>query len=108
MYTREQTEKIRNFYKEQKDLGAETDSIILELIELFGVTRKSIIAKLSSMGLYKRQEYRTKTGERPTPKEKYVEEIARLLGKDITLVDSLEKVNKYVLKLLVERLSENK
>ena len=76
-----------------KDLGAE-----------FGIPERSLIAKLSSIGLYKRKPYVNKQGHPPIKKEEYVERIAKLLGKDICLLESLEKVNKSVLKMIEEAL----
>jgi uncharacterized protein (DUF2344 family) len=66
---------------------------------------RSVRAKLASMGLYKRKEYVNKQGEKPVKKEEYVERIAKLLGKDVELLESLEKVNKNVLKMLEAALS---
>lgn len=75
------------------------------LVEQFGTSERSIRSKLASMGIYKKRIYTNKSGELPVKKEKYIEEIAKLLNKDICLLDSLEKVNKSVLKLLLERLT---
>jgi hypothetical protein len=55
--------------------------------------------------VYKRQAYVNKQGNPPVKKEEYVERIANLLGKDVELLESLEKVNKNVLKMLEEALS---
>ena len=71
-----------------------------ELALQFDVPTRSIIAKLSSLGVYKRKEYVNKQGEPPIKKEVYVESIARLLGCNLETLESLEKVNKNVLKLL--------
>lgn len=84
-----------------------TNSTVLALAAEFNVPDRSIIAKLASLGIYKRKEYLDKRGEKPLKKEKYVERIAELLGKDTELLESLEKVNKNVLKLLEAALSEN-
>ena len=47
-----------------------------------------------------------KRGERPIKKEEYVEMLSKVLEVDLELLDSLAKVNKSVLKLLYERLSD--
>lgn len=69
------------------------------------VPEKSIIAKVASLGLYNRKKYTDKRGLEPVKKEEYVEKIAKALNKDICLLESLEKVNKSVLKLLLDNLA---
>lgn len=81
---------------------------IAELALEFDVPDRSIIAKLASMGLYKRKEYTDKQGNLPVKKEVYIDRIAKLLDTNIELLESLEKVNKSVLKLLEEALSTDK
>lgn len=78
---------------------------ITDLASELDVSERSVIAKLSSMGLYKKKGYLTKRGDIPVKKSEYVERIAALLGVDPDLVESLEKVNKNVLKLLETALS---
>lgn len=104
-YDHETTTKLTTRYKELCDT---TDAPVPTLAAEFGVPERSIIAKLSSLGLYKRQPYVDKRGETPVKKEEYVERIAALLEIDIQLVESLEKVNKSVLKLLEQALSLTK
>lgn len=82
-------------------MGAEGIEI---LAEEFNVPTRSVIAKLSSLGLYKRKEYRDKQGNVPVRKGEYVERIAALLNTNVELLESLEKVNKNVLKLLEQAL----
>lgn len=64
------------------------------------IPERSIIAKLSSLGVYKKKEYLTKRGGVPTKKEEYIDRIALLLGVPPDTLESLEKVNKNVLALL--------
>lgn len=78
---------------------------VSSLCEEFGLPKASIIAKLSSLGIYKRKEYTTKRGEIPVKKEEYVERISKLLKVNIDLLTSLEKVNKSVLKLIEDALT---
>lgn len=96
-YTPELVQKITA----RMGLGATPQEIALE----FELPERSVIAKLASLGLYKRKEYTNKQGEKPVKKEEYVERIAKLLGKDVELLESLEKVNKNVLKMLEVALS---
>lgn len=89
-----------------EDLGATSASVAVLSTE-FDVPTRSIIAKLASLGLYKRKEYTDKRGNTPIKKEEYVELIAKALDADLSLLESLEKVNKSVLKLILERLNED-
>lgn len=64
------------------------------------VPERSIIAKLSTLGVYKKKQYLTKRGEIPIRKSEYIEKIAQILDCDVETLESLEKVNKNVLILL--------
>ncbi len=101
-YDAETTKLLVTSYQ---DLGANSAAIPL-LAEQFAVPERSIIAKLASLGLYKRKEYRDKQGNPPVKKEEYVERIANLLDANVELLESLEKCNKNVLKLLEQALAE--
>jgi hypothetical protein len=76
------------------------------LAEKFEAPPKSLIAKLSSLGIYKKKEYLNKRGEPPIKKEVYLARIAELLQVQIEQIESLEKVNKNVLILLEKALAE--
>jgi hypothetical protein len=69
------------------------------------VPERSVIAKLSSLGVYKKKEYLTKRGEVPVKKEEYIERIAVLLDVNSELLESLEKVNKGILALISAKLT---
>lgn len=97
-YTKEITDKLIKDYNSGE--GRSVSEIATEL----GVPDKSIIAKLSSLGVYKKKTYLNKRGEVPIKKEEYIEKIAALLGVDTERLESLEKVNKSVLVLLEDAL----
>lgn len=97
-YTPELTEKLKSLHASATPIPS--------IAEELGVSERSVIAKLSSLGLYKREGYRNKRGEIPIKKAQYVEMYSDLLGVDVELLESLEKVNKHVLKLIYDRLSE--
>ncbi len=97
-YDNDTTLKLVDRYTTQ---GASVPELALE----FDVPERSIIAKLSSLGIYKRKEYLDKQGNAPVKKEIYIERIANLLAVNIELLESLEKVNKSVLKMLEEALT---
>lgn len=96
-YTIEIVNKITEDYKN----GVPVKDIALEL----DVPERSVIAKLSSLGVYKRKEYLNKRGEVPVKKEVYIERISSLLDINVELLESLEKVTKTVLVLLEKRIA---
>jgi hypothetical protein len=79
-----------------------------ELADQLQVPVRSIIAKLSSLGVYQKKSYLNKRGEVPVKKSEHIEQIATLLDCDLELLESLEKVNKVVLKLIQQKLSDPK
>src|ERR1035437_3353222 len=89
--------------RSQEEARAALTNTPAEIIE--NVPERSIIAKLSSLGVYKKKEYLTKRGELPIKKSEYIEKIALLLDVDEETLDSLEKVNKNVLYLILLKLS---
>lgn len=96
-YTKEITDKLLHDYSQNRPIP----EMALEL----SVPPRSIIAKLSSLGVYKKKTYTNKRGEVPTKKSVHIERIAQLLGLDLELCESLEKVNKLVLVALEAKLS---
>jgi len=95
-YTKEIVDKMVERYQ--------TGTTAEELAQELDVPVRSIIAKLSSLGVYKKKSYTNKNCEVPVKKEFYIERIAHLLNENIELLESLEKVNKRVLIRLVEQL----
>lgn len=93
-YTKEITDKLAADYQ----AGVEVAVIAAEL----DVPERSVIAKLSSLGIYKRKTYLNKQGNPPVKKEEYIERIATLLDTNLELLESLEKVNKSVL-IMIEK-----
>lgn len=94
-YTPEITDKISKDYqagKSVKDIAAE-----------FDVPERSIIAKLSSLGIYQKKQYLNKRGEVPVSKQVYIDRIAKLLDINAELLESMEKVTKNALILLDQR-----
>ena len=77
-----------------------------QIAEALEVPVRSVISKLSSLGVYKKKVYLTKRGETPVKKAEYIERIAILLDKDLELLESLEKVNKGILELIATKLED--
>ena len=99
-YTKEITDKMMADYANEvsvDDIAAELD-----------VPIRSVIAKLSSLGVYKKKQYTNKRGELPIKKEEYIERIGALLDVNLDMLESLEKVNKSVLVMLEAALKETK
>lgn len=99
-YTKEIIDRMVTDYTAQ--VPVKTLALQLDLPE------RSIIAKLSSLGVYQKKSYTNKRGEIPVKKSEHIENIAHLLDCDLELLESLEKVNKVVLKLIETRLTDPK
>jgi hypothetical protein len=95
-YDKATTDKIVAMYQENR--------LIPEIAETIQVPERSVIAKLSSMGIYQRKEYKNKRGETPVKKEEYIERIAALMQVNSDLLESLEKANKSVLAMIEKAL----
>ena len=98
-YTKETTDRIIAEYKDKvpvRDIAYSID-----------VPERSVIAKLSSLGVYEKKTYTNKRGELPIKKSQHIDKIAELLEVDVDTLESLEKVNKGVLKLIELKLTES-
>jgi hypothetical protein len=80
---------------------------VFELAKTLEVPERSIIAKLSSLGVYRKKTYTNKRGEVPIKKSEHIEQIAELLDCNLDLLESLEKVNKVVLRLIEQKLKKS-
>ena len=101
-YTQEITQKLINDYESGVSVPLLAQFLTIEHGE--PIPERSIIAKLSSLGVYKKKAYLTKRGEQPVKKEEYIERIAKLLDVNAEILESLEKVNKSVLQLIENKL----
>ena len=80
---------------------------VQNIAQQLSVPERSVIAKLSSLGVYQKKTYVNKRGEVPVKKSEHIERIADLLDCDLELLESLEKVNKLVLKLIEQKLQQS-
>jgi hypothetical protein len=80
----------------------EAKTPVEQIATTLGVPARSVIAKLSSLGVYRRKTYLNKQGEPPERKSEILDRLAVLLGVEADQLESLEKANKWVL-LLLER-----
>ena len=97
-YTPELTAKIVADY-----VGGVTVEAIAEST---GKTVRSIVAKLSREGVYKKKEYATKTGEKPVKKDATAEQVGTICGLSEGEIDSLTKANKTALLKILSRLQD--
>ena len=99
-YTKEITDKLIEDYK--------TGTPVAVLATQLDVPERSIIAKLSSLGVYQKKQYLNKRGELPVKKSQHIDKLATLLDVPPDQLESLEKVNKQVLVLLERKLTLNR
>ena len=99
-YTKEVTDKLIEQYKQ----GVAVTQLALDL----EVPERSVIAKLSSLGVYQKKQYLNKRGELPVKKSEHIDNLAKLLQVPSDQLESLEKVNKQVLILLERKLTLNR
>lgn len=98
-YTKEICDRMCEMYQSQVP--------VQQIAQEFEVPERSVIAKLSSLGVYQKKTYVNKRGEPPVKKSEHIERIAHLLDCDLELLESLEKVNKLVLKLIEQKLAQS-
>lgn len=99
-YTKEITDRLVEQYK--------TGTPVQHLAKQLEVPERSIIAKLSSLGVYQKKAYLNKRGEVPVKKSEHIDRIGSLLNMNPELLESLEKVNKGVLVALERELTRTK
>lgn len=88
-YTPEQTAKMVADYQ----AGVTVES----MAEALGKSVRSVVAKLSREGVYKKKEYKTKTGEAVVKKDAWADYIGEALGLSEADTESLTKANKTAL-----------
>ena len=94
-YTESETAYMVEAYKEKPT--AETVDVLVEQLKR---SKKSIIGKLSREGVYRREVYVSKTGEKPITKVEIVSNISDALGIEVSNLAGLEKAPKEVLRRL--------
>ena len=99
-YTPEQTLKIVADYQ----AGVTVDAIASEL----GKSVRSIVAKLSREGVYKKKEYKTKNGEPVVRKNAHADAIGAILKLSEPETESLTKANKTALEKIFSALANSR
>ena len=105
VYTEEVVQKLTDAYQ-----SAESDEsrslVVQDFADQLQTTVHSVRAKLVNLGVYKAKERTTKTGEAIESKADIVRDIAQLMQTSEEVIESLEKANKGVLKMVRDRLSQ--
>jgi len=96
-YTPEQTATMLEAYAAGTTVEAIAESL--------GKTVRSVVAKLSREGVYRKKEYVSKTGERPVRKDETADKIGTIAGLSDGEIDSLTKANKTALAKILAKLS---
>lgn len=97
MYTKEEESYLLEAYS-----GAEDKQLVIdELASQLSKSRRSIIGKLSRLGIYEKKVYLTKRGESPVTKLELVHQLADKLSLKVEKLEGLEKAPKEVLKYML-------
>ena len=98
-YTQEQTAELRDAY-----LADSSQATVDAFAAKFSKSVRSIVAKLSREGIYKKKkkEYVSKTGEKPVKKEAMADEFQAIFGLTESEADSITKANKTALKKILD------
>jgi len=102
-YTKEQEDEMYIKYKEAADADAR-EVVVLKLVKDWGFPKRSIVAKLSKMGVYISKARVSKlTGNKPETKEQLVTKIEKRFSVGEGSWIGLEKAPKMVLIQLLNR-----
>lgn len=107
MATTTKTPKAVNYTPEQaaQMVLDYTSGVTVETIaESLGKSVRSVVAKLSREKVYKAKVYATKNGEPVVHKDELADKIGALLGATEPEMESLTKVNKTMLKKILDAL----
>lgn len=94
--TKEQISEIVAIYS-----ASPTKETIAALVLTYDRSTRSVTALLSRAGVYKKPEYRTKTGEQPHTKESLIEVLAGLMRCESCSLEGLEKAPKSVIRKII-------
>lgn len=101
MYSKEDIEYITKEYTESPNR-----TTVDNLAEELNVSPRSIIGKLSKLGVYRKTPYTPKYAEKPISKEELVSDIAHQLDLDLEALSGLSSSKKPALLLLHTKLGE--
>ena len=98
MYTKEEESYLLEAYSGAVD----KQFVIDELASQLQKSRRSIIGKLSRLGIYEKKVYLTKRGESPVTKLELVHLLSEKNNWQLEKLEGLEKAPKEVLKYMLE------
>lgn len=99
-YTDEQSAMVQGLYVAGTDVA--------EIATTVGKSVRSVVAKLSRLGVYKAKEYVSKNGVKPVKKDTFADDIGSLVGMTEAETESLTKANKTALaKILSKMLADS-
>ena len=98
MYTKEE----ENYLKEAYSGAVDKQIVIDELASQLQKSRRSIIGKLSRLGIYEKKIYLTKRGESPITKLELVHQLSEKNSWQLEKLEGLEKAPKEVLKYMLD------
>ena len=109
-YTEEQVAQMREMFRGLSEMSDQDISNAVDsLVERFGKNRRSIVAKLSHLKLYRKPERLTKDGKVSETKEKLAQQIASFVGvnPETTALEradkrSLTAIRDYILRTVAE------
>lgn len=99
-YTAEQTTKMVADYQ--------AGVTVEQIAETLGKSVRSIVAKLSREGVYRKKTYTTKTGEAVVKKDAWADYIGQALGLTEADTESLTKANKTALAKIADFIKAEK
>ena len=99
-YTPEMTVKMVADYNNGK--GVE------EIAKALNKSVRSVVAKLTREGVYKKKEYVSKSGEKPVKKDVHADAIGKILKMSENDTTSLAKCNKRALEIIFKALANSK
>ena len=103
-YTPEQTAMLEREYI----AGGKTEETVETLAIALGRTTRSVIAKLSRMGIYTKKERTSKNGDPVQKKDVTADAIGAILRMTEAEIESLTKANKTALKKIFDALAMSK
>jgi hypothetical protein len=104
-YTPEQEEELKQY--EDIENYDEREDFILKFMHKHNKSKKSLVAKLSKMGIYKSKPKISKvTGDTPETKTQMVEKLGRKWGMNANELEGLDKAPKLTLMKILKRFEE--
>lgn len=102
------TEKTVNYTPEMTASMVEAYAAgvtVEKIAEDMGKTVRSVVAKLSREGVYRKKEYTSKSGDKPVRKDATADQIGAVVGLSEGEIDSLTKANKTALLKILAKLT---